>query len=357
MSKLLEVLIEILDDGLVVYDNDFRVLYFNNGAEKMFDIKARDIVGKSFTLDKAQDPVWKSLSPVIYSSLAPTVLRISEAGLEPQVLKIILDNPRKEYETRTSQVKGEKGQVVAFVKLIRDATRESSLLKAKSDFVTIAAHQLRTPATAVNWAFENLVKDQTLNDSSKEAVGIGYKTSQGLLKTINDLLNVAQLEEGKFGYQFQNVNLVEFLDKLLADALLIAKEYKVNLYFERPAEKEIAVSVDSQKLGLAVSNLVDNAIKYNVPNGQVTVSVIKKDDAVEISVKDTGVGIPEEDLPNLFTKFFRAKNVAKFSVSGSGLGLYLVKNIIKEHGGDVWVESVIDRGSTFYFTLPFVKNQ
>ena len=160
-TQLLKVLTEILNDGLVVYDNDFRILYFNSGAEKMFGIKVVDIVGKSFTLDKAQDPVWQSLSPVIYSSLAPTVLRISEVGLEPQILKVILDNPHKEYETRTSQVKNDGGQVTAFIKIIKDVTRESSLLKAKSDFVTIAAHQLMTPATAVNWAFENLLKDSS----------------------------------------------------------------------------------------------------------------------------------------------------------------------------------------------------
>src|SRR3989344_4833163 len=99
-------------------------------------------------------------------------------------------------------------------------------------------------------------------------VNVGYKASQNLLKIINDLLNVSQLEEGKFGYQFQKINLVEFLDKLLSDALIVAKEYKVNVYFERPQEKEMLVSADPTRLGLAFSNLIDNAIKYNVEAGQ-----------------------------------------------------------------------------------------
>ncbi len=351
-TQLLKILAETLDSGLIIYDNNFQILHFNKGAEDMFGVKAQDIIGQNFTLDKAQDSSWKSLSMIIYSSLAPTVVRLSETNDDFQVLKIILDNPRKEYETRTSQVKDEGGQIIAFIKLVKDVTREASLLKSKSDFVTVAAHQLRTPATAINWSFENLMKDQGLNVSSREAVNIGYKTSQGLLKIINDLLNVAQLEEGRFDYQFQNINLIDFLDKLLAEASPIAGEYKVNLYFERPPEKEITVSADSAKLGLAISNLIDNAIKYNVSGGRITVGVSKKNNSVQVSVKDTGIGISEDDLPNLFSKFFRAKNVEKFVVGGSGLGLYLVKNIIEEHGGNVWVESVLDRGSTFYFTLP-----
>mgnify|MGYP001566327055 CR=1 FL=1 len=148
------------------------------------------------------------------------------------------------------------------------------------------------------------------------------------------------------------MDLVEFLDKLLAEAAVVARAHQVEVYLERSQDKEIKVSIDPVRLGLAVSNLIDNAIKYNVPNGQVMVAVERKDGMVQVAIKDTGVGIPEEDLPKLFTRFFRAANVAKFSVDGSGLGLYIVKNIINEHQGKIWVESVLNRGSTFYFTLP-----
>lgn len=354
MNQLLENLIGILDDGLIVYDNNFLIIYFNKGVEEMLNIRAQDIIGKSFTLEEAQKSDWKLLSPIIYSSLAPTVIRLSEVGEDPQIVKVILENPYKEFEVRTSQVLDDKKQPVLFIKLIKNKTRESALLKSKSDFITVAAHQLRTPATAVNWSLENLKKDESLNASVKESIDVGYRASQNLLKIINDLLNVVQIEEGRFDYKMQKINLVEFLDKLLLEALLVAKEYKVNLYFDKALES-VFVSADPDRLGLAVSNLIDNAVKYNISGGQVVVSLKIKDNFVEVVVRDTGVGIPEEDMPQIFTKFFRAKNIIKSSVAGSGLGLYLVKNIITEHGGKIWLESVINRGSVFYFTLPLVK--
>ena len=351
-KQLFDALLGLVDYGVIVYDNDFNILVFNKGAEAIFEVAANQLVGQKFSLEKTKDPNFKILSQVLYSSLAPTVVRLSEAGAFPQVSKVILEEPSKELETYTDQILNDRGQVWGSLKLVKDKTRESALLKTKSEFITIAAHQLRTPATAVNWTFENLEKDQGLNPNSRELVGIGHKAAQNLSKIINDLLSVAQIEEGKFGYQFQDMNLIDFLDKLLAEASLIAKEYKVNVYFNRPSEKEIMVSADVTRLSLAVSNLIDNAIKYNIPEGQVTVNIEKKGQLAQVAVGDTGVGIPEEDLPKLFTKFFRSANVAKFSIGGSGLGLYIVKNIITEHGGKIWAESVLDRGSTFYFTLP-----
>lgn len=351
-KSLFESLSNLIDHAVVVYDVDFSIVNFNKGAEEIFEVSAQKVVGQKFSLEKTKDPDFKIFSQIMYSSMAPTVVHLSEAGAFPQRLKVILDDPAKELEVYTSQIIDDQGKVWGFIKLIKDKTRESALLRSKSEFITIAAHQLRTPTTAVSWAFENLDKDKSLGASSRELITVGYKASRNLAKVINDLLNVTQIEEGKFGFQFQEVDLVGFLDKLLAEATIVAKVYQVSVYFEHSQDKEVRVFIDPTLLGSAISNLIDNAIKYNVPNGQVTVIIEREDGVVQVAVKDTGVGIPEEDLPKLFTRFFRATNVAKFSVDGSGLGLYIVKNIITEHGGKIWAESVLNRGSTFYFTLP-----
>jgi signal transduction histidine kinase len=139
---------------------------------------------------------------------------------------------------------------------------------------------------------------------------------------------------------------------LLSEEQSVASSYKINLYFDRPKD-EINLYFDPEKLALAITNLVDNAIKYNVPNGSVTVSVkrLPNEPFILVSVKDTGLGIPSEAMDKLFTKFFRAENAVKFSTEGSGLGLYLVKNIINRHGGRIWAESEVNRGTTFYFTI------
>ena len=191
-----------------------------------------------------------------------------------------------------------------------------------------------------------------MSAEAQQLVDTGYKATQAALKIINDLLNAAQIEEGRFGFQFQDVNLVEFLDKILAEVLTIAQEYKISVYFDRPPEKEVLVNADPSRLAMVVSNLVDNAIRYNVPGGEVTVGLETKDGQAQVSVKDTGVGIKEEDLNKLFGKFFRGENIQKSVPTGSGLGLYIVKNIIEAHKGKVWAESVPNRGSKFYFTLP-----
>ena len=128
----------------------------------------------------------------------------------------------------------------------------------------------------------------------------------------------------------------------------------MHVYFDHTDIATLPLTFDAQRLGVAIANILDNAIKYNTPNGSVTVrlSRVPQESYILISIQDTGVGIPKEALNKLFTKFFRADNVLKFSTEGSGLGLYLTKNIILHHGGKIAVESVLNRGTTFYIKLP-----
>ncbi len=353
MPDILQVVADAIDEALIVYDVDFTIRVFNARAEDMFAIKAADIIGKQFSLDKAQDPLWSALAPIIYSSLAPTVVRLPDARGNAQVVKVMLDDPHREFLISTSQIAGQGGAPV-FVKIVRDATREAGLVQSKSDFVTIAAHELRTPATAINWTFENLEKDAALSEEARESVRVGHAAAQNLLQIITNLLHAAQMEEGRFGYAFQEIDLVAFMDKVLAQAMPVARQYGVSVYFERPAAPSAMVSADTEKLGLVIANLVDNAIKYNSAGGQVTAGITVGKGVAEVRIQDTGMGIPEADIPRLFEKFFRAGN-AQGAAQGSGLGLYIVKNIIEGHKGMVRVESVLGRGSTFYFTLPLAQ--
>lgn len=349
---LFESLARMIDEALIVYDQNFTILAFNARAEDLFKMRAREVIGQQISLEKAREPQWRSLSPVIYSSLAPTVVRLSDAGAYPQIIKVIIENPHQEFFVSTDQIADASGAAQGFIKVVRDVTREASFVQSKSDFIAIAAHQLRTPATAVNWVFEALEKDPSLGDEARQSAQMGHVAAQNLLKVITNLLNIAQIEEGRFGYDMQPLDLIPFLDALLADAAPVARQHDVNVYFERPPVPSVMVIADQYKLALAIANLVDNAIKYNVSGGQVVMRAIVKDGAAEVSVKDTGAGISEEDLLKIFEKFFRAETIKKTSVEGSGLGLYLTKNIIEAHKGKIWVESVIGRGSVFYFTVP-----
>jgi len=351
-TRRLESIIASLSDGVVVYDSEFKIFVFNNTAENIFHIKKEQVIGKKFGPERAGDPAYRMLTQTIFPSLAPTIVRRSEAGVYPQVMDISF--PDREIRVSTDRLLDEKNKAVGFVKVIQDRTREVELLKSKSEFITIAAHQLRTPLTAINWIFEGFSKGEDLVPEDRELAGNGLTATRKLLKIVNDLLDVSKIEEGRFGYNFESVNLLDFISEVLTNAQVIAKEYGVKLYFDKGTEASIMVTIDPNRLGLAVSNLIDNSIRYNVENGSVTIYIKRVPDKpyVEMSVKDTGIGIPPQDMPKVFSKFFRAENVMKHETEGSGLGLYITKNIIKRHGGTIWAESVIDRGTTFFFTLP-----
>ena len=349
----LDSIISSIGDGLIVYNSDFKITVFNKAAEEIFNLSQADALGYIVTVDSMKNEAFKILAQVIYPSLAPAVVRRSEQSVYPQVIDISFEDPRLELRVSTNRLIDENGAVFGFLKVVQDRTREAELIKSKSDFITVAAHQLRTPLTAVGWVFENL-KAENLSESQQEIVKIGSSASANLLKVVEDLLNVSKIEEGRFGYNFQNFDLVTFLSSLLSQAEIIAKQFNVTVYFDPGQETAINVYGDPTNLGMAISNLLDNAIKYNTANGQVTVSVrkIKDKPYVQVTVKDTGLGIPSEDIPKLFGKFFRSINALTKETTGSGLGLYITRNIIRRHGGEIRVESELNRGTTFYFTLP-----
>lgn len=348
-----ETVLNSLREGVIAYDDDFRVLMFNAAAEQIFEVHRKDVLGRTFSLDLAKNQRFRLLAQVFFPSLVPVVVRRSDPGVYPQMLDMSFENPTRELRVVTSRILDARGLVLGFIKVVNDRTREIQLLKSKSEFVTIASHQLRAPITAVSWALENLQKEK-LSASAQPILNDGLRASIILNRAVDDLLNVAKIEEGRFGYTFQAVNLVDFVNKILADALSVAKDYKVNIYLTPSQEKELIVTADPEKLGVAITDILDNAIKYNVPNGQVVLTLQRQADKPYIlfSVKDSGIGIPPDDIGKLFTKFYRSEAVKKIDPSGSGLGLYIAKNIILRHGGQVWAESVLNRGTTVYFTLP-----
>lgn len=341
-----------LPSGIIVYDRNLKILLFNKAAENMFNISADNIIGQRFSLDKASQSRYRLLSQIIFPSLAPTVIKYSDSGDYPQTMDLSFENPNIELRVITDKFIDASGNAVGFIKIINDRTREIEILRSKSEFISVTAHQLRTPLSGLNWAMESLNKEESDN-AQKEIIGTALKTTAYLLKIVNDLLDVSKIEEGRFGYNFEEVDIADFIETIIEETKELTDEAGIKIYFQKP-EIGIKATIDPQKLGMALFNLLDNAIRYNVKNGEVFISLdeLKNEPYIRIIVKDTGIGIPIQEKDKLFTKFFRADNAIKTAPNGSGLGLYIVKNIIKRHGGEVWFESEINRGSTFYFTLP-----
>ena len=357
-SRELERIIESLDDGIVIYDQDFRVLFFNPAAEKLFKVSADSVIGKSLQAQEAEKPELRILVQTLFPSLAPVMIPRSAAGTWPQVVDVSFTEPTLELRVTTSPLSDAEGEPTKFLKIIRDRTRETALLKTKNEFLTVASHQMKSPITRINWAVESLNSDDSLSESNKEIVKGAFDASKLLLKIVEDFLNIAKIEEGKFGYHFEPTDITVFLNQILSQSLSQASRVGVRLYFDRPQEPLPMAIIDGGKLSLAVVNLLENAIRYNVKNGTVIVKVEPVDGKpfLNVSVKDTGIGIEPEALGKLFTKFFRAENAVKFQTEGSGLGLYIAKNIIQAHGGEIHVESELNRGTTVSFTLPTDPN-
>lgn len=352
IDKYFEDLIEQLNLPLIGYEQDFKIIYFNKAAEEFFDFKKNEILNKIISPKFLDDKKLKPLVEIIYPSLASVVLSVSEPNTWPLINEIVLNDPKKYLKTYTIKLLDKNNNFFCFLKIIQDETREKELINLKNDFISAAAHQTRTPLNAINWAFESLInlnKDKNLDEIIKN----GYEASQRALKIVNDLLNISKIEEGKFDYNFQEIELNQYLKKILTFFKDLAKEYEVELYFNSFID-EIKVKIDPDKFGLAISNFIDNAIRYNIKNGKVEINVEKflEKPYILISIKDTGIGIPEENLKYISQKFYRVENAVQKEPNGSGLGIYISKNIIKQHGGDIRIVSILNRGTTVNIFLP-----
>jgi len=352
----INAMIRSIEDPAISYSNDFEIILVNPAMERFSGLSRKELIGKIIKPELSNDNRYGFFTKLIFPSLAPIVLERS-ADIYPQTIKVKFDEPKElTLEIVTTKVIDEQGNVFGFLKVIHDLTKEEALQKTQKDFITVAAHQLRTPLSGLSWVFELLAKKEigSLTPEQEQAIDQGKKAVAESLKTVEDLLSAAQIEEGKFGFQFIVADLSKIIEDVFTKFEPSAQKDNVKLIFYRPNFKLEPFVMDSMRVKLVLEILVDNAIKYNVKNGEVRVKIasIPNKSFVGISVEDTGMGIDPEDTSKLFTKFFRAQKVMKEKTSGIGLGLYLAKNIIERHGGKIWVQSVAGRGSTFTFTLP-----
>ncbi len=242
----------------------------------------------------------------------------------------------------------------AELKMSEELKRAKQLDRIKSEFISIAAHQLRTPLSAVKWTLKMVIDEDLgkLNSEQKTFLMQGYKTNERTIRLVNDFLNVVRIEEGRFGYEFKTIQIEDLIDNIVQDFEHRIKEKKIKFTFNKPPIPSPKAKIDPAKMRLAIQNLIDNAIKYTPKKGSVTISIKYDKLFIRVSIKDTGMGIPKNQIQRLFGKFFRSDNAIRKQTEGSGLGLFIVKNIIEKHGGGVSVESEEDKGSTFSFTLP-----
>jgi signal transduction histidine kinase len=191
-----------------------------------------------------------------------------------------------------------------------------------------------------------------VSSEQREFLKKTYRANERMISLVNSLLNVSRIEEGRFVYQPTLVSLERLTILVKKPLEEQARRKKIQIRFERPKKALPKVLVDVEKIRLVVQNLIENAIKYTPSKGKIVISLGKEGAFVKFKIKDNGLGIPARQQNRVFKKFFRGANAVRLETEGTGLGLFIVKNIVEAHGGRVWFESEENKGTTFYFTLP-----
>lgn len=246
--------------------------------------------------------------------------------------------------------------IINFRKIMGIAERERQLAEAKTNYLSLLAHQLRTPLAGTKWNLKTLLDGDwgPMNARQKKFLMRSYETNEQMITLVRDLLNITHIEEGRYDFTFKKTDLTDFVARVAAEFRAAARTAGVTLTVKKPRGniRLPLLLMDVEKMQIVLNNLIDNAIRYNQPEGRVEIGYsINKQSAI-LYVKDTGVGIPRKDQHKLFTKFFRGDNVIKMQVQGFGLGLYIVKNIVERHGGTITVRSKEHEGTVFTIVLP-----
>ncbi|MBZ1356398.1 MAG: PAS domain S-box protein [Candidatus Nealsonbacteria bacterium] len=341
-------------DGLMVFDRDNVVRLINPKIEKFFYISSEEVINKS--LNELKDS--KNMLPLI-ESLSESSLFQNGNGSTDQFRAELVNKDNLTLDISEVSIINEDEKIGSLV-VVHDITREKMIEAMKSEFVSIAAHQLRTPLSAIKWTMRILLDGDLgeLNEDQKGLVEKTYSSNERMISLINDLLNVTRIEEGRYLYQLELSHIEDIAVPLIESYKTEIKRRGIKFNINIPKKKTPKIATDVGKITLVIQNFIENAMKYTNQGGvmELNISYNKEKDEIEVSVKDSGVGIPKDQHGRVFTKFFRAKNIIKMETEGSGLGLFICKNIVEAHKGRVWFESEEGVGSTFYFSLP-VRSQ
>lgn len=348
-----EVVLSGISDAIIAVDLDQKILIFNKAAQNLTGYSTDEVIGHHIgkvirVFDKNDE-----LLPFDY---CPIKINDPDEGVAftKKDLKIIGKNKEFYANLVAGKIKEGTGINLGCILALHDTTEEKRLEEMKLDFVSMAAHELRTPLTSLRGYLSVLIKDTKNMLSPDEAMFLSRAniSAQQLSALIENLLNVSRIENHKLTINIEPVDIRQVIQQSIDQIMERADEKKITLEFKKDDSPLPRVLIDKLRIGEVLNNLLSNAIAYTKDGGKVTVWTERKDDLVVTHVQDTGEGISKDALPHLFTKFFRIWGKLEQATKGTGLGLYISKEIIQMHHGEIWVESEVGVGSTFSFSLP-----
>lgn len=346
-KKKVETILASIEEALVVFNLNNQITDINFAARKLLDLELRDCLGKTCFEVFANKSLCDQVSEAVKTGLKPDI-REDDSYITIKKSEVI-----KHYFFAVNVFRAEAESLSGVVLLLRDVTRLKEVERLKSEFVMAASHELRTPLTSIGMSIDLLLENsaQNLNSRQTELLQAAHEETNRLKALVNDLLDLSKIETGKIDLDIETVPVHQIAERVDTILMRQIEEKGVTVDY-KVADNLPQARVDANKISWVLTNLVANALRM-VPKGghiQVSAGVVGK--RIHVSVRDDGPGISFEYQSKIFQKFVQVKGSEG---GGTGLGLAICKEIIRAHGGAIWVESTLGQGSIFTFTLPIAQ--
>jgi len=342
----LQTILKGMMEGVLVVDGRGRILMVNDALRGLLSLSSD--VSDKMPLEiirnvELEGAIRKATEDGENIALELDLNESGEKVIEVNVVSILPSGRQIDEDSE-----GIRGAIAVF----HDITRLKQLEKIRQDFVANVSHELRTPLTTIKGYAETLLEGALKEDQAFQFVQVIKRHTDRLTKIVEDLLMLSRIETREFQLKWEDVSVRDFIDDIIDFVRDPAERKKISLS-RNEVPSSLIVKGDRSYLEQILINLLDNAIKYTPEKGKVMVSAVERDSKdIQFSVEDNGIGIPKEDLSRIFERFYRVDKGRSKELGGTGLGLSIVKHLVQAHGGKVWVESQMGKGSTFYFTLP-----
>ncbi|TMU86711.1 cell wall metabolism sensor histidine kinase WalK [Bacillus sp. BHET2] len=334
-KEQLSSILSSMADGVITFNRDGTILITNPPADRFLQHWYYE------QSEDSEDAIPTTVKELLQSVVVTEMEQTDELSLQGRSYVVIV-SPL--YNNNT---------IRGAVAVVRDMTEERRLDKLRKDFIANVSHELRTPISMLQGYSEAIVDDIAgSEEEQKEIARIIYDESLRMGRLVNDLLDLARMEAGHITLNKDVIGVMGFTERVTNKFIGLAKEKKVSIYFESDVKINSEILMDPDRIEQVLTNLIDNALRHTPTGGKVTVVLTEGKGGYLFHVKDTGSGIPEEDLPFVFERFYKADKARTRGKSGTGLGLAIAKNIIESHKGHLQVQSKVNQGTTFTFFLP-----
>ena len=344
-------LVQSMSNGVLMFDRNKSVIVVNPMMKNVLELDDSNLTLAKFAelFQKASEETDEETERInVVDAIEMTLV----SGRTIHIDKLAFKN--KFFEMFITPVRDYERKISGGAVILHDVTHMTEIDRMKTEFLSVAAHQLRTPLGSMRWNMEMLLTGDAgeIPQPIKEIIQQVYDSNQRMITLVNDLLNVSRIDQGRVKDEPELTDLVEIVKAAIVEMEPVAKKKSVGIELNIGSDSLPKIMIDPKRFREAIQNLISNAVKYNQPDGKVIVSVDKQEEYMRIKVADTGMGIPKNNQGRLFSKFFRAENAVKSETEGSGLGLFVVKSYVEGWGGKVDFESEEGKGTVFTITLP-----